>query len=308
MKKKKLVLCVVAMLVLALSACGEKKETITDEMIEAAKEDALAGGRSNRELTRAEIMGQYEAQEQYLHEGRRAPERSDEELPVLLMLEDASGNEMPYWVYPETEMTEEQLLAAMDIKYGGVSPGMYSPREGQLSYEEAKARVRELIEEYDITDAEINKVYLLYWSNREMPMITEDDDHWNVMISCKSGYDYQMKFRANNGDLLMWCCKLPGYYDAARMPELLTEEDWIIGDYTTEQIEAVAATYMEKIGMADQVSEYKIDINMQPGNPEEPPRYRVSMQMGTEEEPIWKDIYLDARDLSVWRLQMGNIF
>lgn len=308
MRKKGLLLCVILVIALALSACGEKKEMITDEMIEAAKESALTGERSNREMTRKEQFEKYELEMQYRYEGRRAPERSDEELPVLLTLEDANGYEMTYWVYPEKEMTEEQILAMLDIIFGNVSPELYLPREDQLSYDEAQKRVSELIEEYGITDAEINKVYLSFWCNKELPMIAEDDEHWNVMISCKSGYDYQMKFRADNGDLLMWCCKLPGYYDAARMPELLTEDDWIIGDYTTEQIEAAAATYMEKIGMADQVSEYKIDINMQPGNPEEPPRYRVSMQMGTEEEPIWKDIYLDARDLLVWRLQVGNIF
>ena len=96
-------------------------------------------------------------------EGKRPKEKESQNKISGEPLRFMTQKHTEVWLYPDKSMTEEQLLKIIDIKYADVPKEYYTPKNGQITYEEAKRRTEALVEEY-ITDKRCFDVYVLYGS------------------------------------------------------------------------------------------------------------------------------------------------
>lgn len=289
MKQKMTAYLSIIFLTFLLTACGSEK--LTDAMYEAAAADAAAGNLSNRELTRQEQFAYYDMEARYRYEGAKASGIGEKELPALLRLEDGNGNKISYWVYPEQEMTDTQLLAKAEKQFEGMPPETYRPKDGQIPYSEVEGLFTKLVQDYHISDAAIEKIYSFYWSASSQGLDT-GQDIWAARISLTEGLDCEIIINANDGTLLEWYSRPEGWFDQKQEPEGFAEAR---GEYTSRQAEDAAKAYMESIGFTDISMQYQAAPAVQQATPQAP--VRQSVQAVFESGSC--RIFINLEDLSV---------
>lgn len=206
MKKRKvgIILGVVLCALLAVGCTGYRMSNLQEdeEIAPMAVSDYVDEGiDSTRNMSSREaFMLQISVGRDYFTEGKR-PEKSldvaDKEGQLWCSVSD--GQEQ--WIYPDREMTEEEILQILDYKYSNIDKAFYTPKEGQLTADNAEARTEELLQEYVPGLGKIDEIYVLYFENEPTPdgMV----DCWKTYVHMKnSDHDYYVKFTADTGKLV----------------------------------------------------------------------------------------------------------
>lgn len=281
-----------------LAGCG--KEEIPREIYRQAEQDAASGSTQSREMSKKELLGYYRAEAMYRYEKSR-PSGDGEEavLPALLTLGE-EGSQVSYWLYPENEMTEEQLLKIAGLKFGTIPEEAYIPKEDQITYEDISRITEELMKSFHIADTRFREVYPLYWSASASGVMPKKEDLWEARVSCESGYDYDVIMDANDGVLKEWKRKPKGWYD----PEVPAGEYQAkeAAFFTDEEYIQAAKKYCEQCEIVD-ITDYQLYPDIIKGTPEASESKMV--QAFTQTGGCHR-ILIDTSDLSVAGLVLAR--
>lgn len=176
---------------------------------------------NNRELSRREQFMYYDAEAKFRYEGIRPSGIRGKELPVKLVLELVWRSEAVYWLYPEQEMTEAQLLYIAKEEFAGIPEEEYRPKEGQISYGSLRERLCREMDKHHIQgigDMEAVKIYPFYRPAPKRAAVQEQDV-WEVKVCCKGRRDYEVKLNADNGVLIECQARPEGWFDRDREPQ-----------------------------------------------------------------------------------------
>jgi len=150
--------------------------------------------------SREAFMLQISVGRDYFTEGKR-PRKSLVETDKSGQLECSISDGQEQWIYPDREMTEEEILQILDYKYGNIDKTFYTPKEGQLTSDDAEARTEELLQEHVPGLGKIDEIYVLYFANEPTP--DGMTDCWKAYVHMKnSDHDYYAKFTADTGKLV----------------------------------------------------------------------------------------------------------
>lgn len=188
------------------------KYTISDEY----------GIDSNRSLTSREaFLIRVALADEYFCEGRR-PEQKLGESEQDEVLYYTTYKDKGVWLYPAREMSETEILQILDAQYGETDPSFYTPKEGQLTAQDAKEQAKILLKTYVPEMPEVKDIYVLYAGD----MTPIKEDYWRACMHLEnSDHDIMITFSADTGELIEIEKKGKDYYTEEHF--LNTEETGI---------------------------------------------------------------------------------
>lgn len=185
---------------------------------------------------------------EYLMEGKRPENQENRDQMREGALCYVTQNHTEVWIYPNKNMTDDQILRIIDSKYADVPKDYYTPKKGQITYEAAGTRAEELVETY-ITDKKCSGLYLIYGSGttgmRAVP------DFWTAYVHMGGKTnDFYVQFNADNGELSEWRSYPENFYSVNGFSgEAMEQEQTDIADQkiTDEQLLQAARTYIDRV-------------------------------------------------------------
>lgn len=200
------------------------------------------------------------------------------------------------WIYPKTEMSDEQILNIIDKVYGELPKEYYTPKEEQLSSKEARNVAKKLLKTYVTTD-KVENMYLTYQAEREgmgglLSPIPKAD------IDLEGDYDYSITFDAITGELLGWKRYVKDFFtEEGFTVEALKNRDEEVPNITEEQLIEVAKQYVKDI-LGEDLTEQAVMINVNTNNANQ---MQGSINM-TIREKNWI-VYIEKSDLLIWEMK-----
>lgn len=199
------------------------------------------------------------------------------------------------WIYPNKIMSREQLLSIIDKKYSDVPQSYYTPKEGQIMYEEAEKEVKELIENY-VSDKRIDDIYMIYGSGETG--IRDIPDFWTAYVHMSESNDFYLRFNADNGGLIEWKSYPKDYYSPQGFYLSINDEEISALQIDDEELLQHAQKYVEKFWKGDErlgEIEYRVESN------EDALNYGTVVATAWGKE-IW--IYVDKKQSTVCQVRV----
>lgn len=252
---------------------------------------------ANRRLTMEEdFKNRISIFSEYMTDGKR-PEKKD-------LQNQANGELLCFtylnrkvWVYPKTEMSDEQILYMIDKSYEELPKEYYTPKDGQLSSKDAKDAAKELMKEY-ITKEKIEDMYLTYQAERKGLGLHAFPDCWKANIHLKGDYDYSITFDAVTGELLEWKRYAKNFFSTEGFSvEALKNSDKTVPNVTDDQLIETAKQYVKDI-LRDELTDQALKIKV---NSNEVNQIQGSVDM-TVKQKNWT-VYIDKNDLQIWEMR-----
>lgn len=199
---------------------------------------------SNRGMTSGEeFEARIKLAGEYFGEGRR-PEKGlgESGQDEVLLYTACTGKRV--WLYPAREMTETEILQILDVQYGTVDPAFYTPKEGQLSLQDAGSRAKDLLKIYLPKKQEAEDIYLLYYGENTQLQ----EDYWQAFVHLKkSNYDISLTFTADTGEFIELKKKGKDYYTKQHFLEAVTDEKDEAVVRKDEELKEAAKKYMNEL-------------------------------------------------------------
>lgn len=199
---------------------------------------------SNRSMTSGEAFAaRIKLAGEYFGEGRR-PEKGlgESGQDEVLLYTACTGKNV--WLYPAREMTETEILQILDVQYGAVDPAFYTPKEGQLSLQDAESRAKDLLKTYLPKKQEAEDIYLLYYGENTQ----WQEDYWQAFVHLKkSDYDISLTFTAGTGEFIELEKKSKDYYTKQHFLEPVTGGQDEPVARKDEELKEAAKKYMDEL-------------------------------------------------------------
>lgn len=167
--------------------------------------------RQNRALGKEERRQLLLLEPEYLYAQLRGEASSGSGVLAVNLTADQTER---FAILPRGELTEEELLEYLDVKYAGISlEEKLQPLEGQLSYQELPEMLREANAKYHFFDGELPEYSaMLAQHNSGGTERVPEEETWNVTFLNQTGDQFTAGFWAEDGALSGWVRYPPGYF------------------------------------------------------------------------------------------------
>lgn len=234
---KKSTLALVVILLVMLSACS----ALPKELTEKANVHAKSGGTQSREFSAKEKAEYFKAQSAYVYEGKKPDKKFT--LPAKIEAENANGEKAPYFILPEDDMNENELLQLAKLSIDKKRLETAFPPQDELQFDNVKQTAQNLLIQYGFNQTDFNGIYPFYISNTSNPDFA-NSNNWNIIMQAKGGYDYNITIDSKPKDIKAIYRKAEGYYNGDT-PTAPTPA----ADFTDDEVKAAAQKYYDSINL-----------------------------------------------------------